>query len=105
MNQVTLMGNLTDDLELRQSKDGSKHYTQFTLAVHNYKGREKHTDFLDVVAFGQKAEVLAEHVQKGEKLFVIGRLEKNVFTTDEGARRSQTKVILSDFEFVGSKKS
>ncbi|MFQ9697873.1 MAG: single-stranded DNA-binding protein, partial [Zhenhengia sp.] len=34
MNQVTLLGNLTKDPELKKSKDTDVSYTQFTLAVH-----------------------------------------------------------------------
>lgn len=104
MNQVTLIGNLTDNLELKEAKEGGKVYTQFTLAVSNFRGKEKHTDFLDVVAFGQKAEILTEHMQKGRKLFVTGRLQNNSFINQEGTKRYTTKVILDDFEFVDSKK-
>lgn len=104
MNQVTLIGNLTDNLELKTSKDSGKVYTQFTLAVNNHKGKEKNTDFLDVVAFGSKAEILSQHMQKGRKLFIVGKLKNNSYVNQEGIKRYTTRVILDDFEFVDNKK-
>ena len=105
MNQVTLIGNLTHDPELKTSKEGGRSYTQFTLAVDNHKGKEKQTDFLDVVAFGQKADILTSHMTKGRKLFVAGRLQNNKFVGEDGTKWYTTKVILEDFEFVDKKRA
>ena len=79
------------------------HYTQFTLAVDNYKSKEKHTEFLDVVAYGQKATILTTHMSKGRKLFITGKLKNNQYTSADGVKRSTTNVIVDDFEFVDRK--
>lgn len=104
MNQVTLIGNLTNDLELKEARETGKVYTQFTLAVNNYNGKEKYTDFVEIVAFGQKAQTLTTYMHKGRKIFIIGKLKNNTFTNQEGVKRHTTKVILEDFEFVDNKK-
>lgn len=104
MNHVSLMGNLTQDLELKQAKENGRCYTQFRLAVDNKKKKGKETYFFDIVAFGKKAELLSEHTRKGEKIVVIGSLQNSEFVTKEGIKNYRTKIVLDDFEFVGSKK-
>lgn len=104
MNQVHLAGNVTHDLELKQSQQDIK-YTQFRLAVDDRGPKEKKTHFIDIVAFGRQAEVLAQNVSKGEKLFVSGRLSNTHFTNAEGQKISKIKVILETFEFAGNNKT
>lgn len=105
MNQVNLMGNLTDHLELKQSEKTGVSYIHFTLAVKDYKAKEKEVDFFNMVAFGKRAEVLSKHLQKGDKLAVSGRLSTDRFVNEEGIKRYTTKVIVEDFEFAGYKKA
>ncbi|WP_069997199.1 single-stranded DNA-binding protein [Cellulosilyticum sp. I15G10I2] len=104
MNQVNLVGNVTHNLELKQSQQEIK-YTQFRLAVDDKTSKEKRTNFIDIVAFGRQAEILTQHVEKGEKLFVSGRLTSSKFVNPEGNKISKIKVILEAFEFTGNHKS
>lgn len=103
MNQVTLIGRLTSDLELKEGQSTSTMYTQFTLAVHRYK-EERQTEFFDVVAFGKKAELLTNYTGKGRKLLVSGHLHNSFYTNVQGDKLKKTKVILEDFEFIDYKK-
>lgn len=103
MNQVSLMGNVTDNLELKTSEKTQKLYTQFTLAINDYHGRERKTNFIRIVAFGSKAEILAKYLTKGRKLMVKGKLTSELYQNQEGKKQEYVKVILEDFEFVDSR--
>lgn len=103
MNQVSLMGNVATDLELKKSQKTDKVYTQFRLAVSNYNRQEKTTHFIDIAAFGQQAQTLTKYLTKGSKLLVMGRLSSDSYEGQDGRIQYSTKVILEDFEFVGRK--
>ncbi|MGL4346229.1 MAG: single-stranded DNA-binding protein [Cellulosilyticaceae bacterium] len=105
MNQVTLMGNLTSDLELKTAKESNIVYTQFTLAVNHNGNKDSETEFFDIVAFNQKAKVLSEHMSKGRKLLVVGSLKSSNYTSTDGQKRKSMQIILEDFEFAGYKKA
>lgn len=107
MNNVNLVGRVTKDLELKTSEDGQHSYTNFTLAVDDYAGKEKGriSSFIEIVAFGKKAEVLCEYITKGRELAITGKLQSGSYVDKEGTKKYNIKVILEDFNFVGSKKA
>ena len=103
MNQVTLMGNLTRDPELRQTPSGQTIAT-FSLALNrNYKTADgewaETTDYVDVVAWGKLAEQISENLHRGSKALIAGRLQSRSWETD-GVKRSKTEVLATDVTFV-----
>lgn len=106
MNKVSLIGNVTRDLELKNYNDGKGSYVRFTLAINNYnsKLKESSAEFINIVAFGNKAEILSKYVAKGRKLAVDGRINTSSYINAEGVKRYATEVILNDFYFVDYKK-
>ena len=70
---ASVIGNTTKDAEQRTSKDGVN-YLSFRLAV---SGSNDKPTFYNVVVFGKYGEVLKEHITKGRKIFVNGRLQIN----------------------------
>ncbi len=106
MNKVSLIGNVTRDLELKNYNDGKGTYVRFALAINSYSGKLKGTsvEFINIVAFGNKSEVLSKYVTKGRKVAVEGRLSTSSYINAEGEKRYATEVILSDFYFVDYKK-
>lgn len=107
MNKVSLVGRVTRDLELKRFTDGQRVYTYFTIAVNDYAGKEKGTvsNFINVVAFDKKAEILCKYITKGRELAVTGKLENGGYIDKDGIKRYNMKVILEDFNFVGTKKA
>lgn len=106
MNRVSLIGNVTRELELCKSKDGEIPYTRFTLAVNEYviSTKEKKATFVDVVAFGKKAEILSRNVHKGQKLAVEGKISTGSYFNNDGIKVYTTSIIMEDFTFIDSKK-
>ncbi len=107
-NKVQLGGNLTRNPELRFSQ-GGKAYVKFGMAVNetwvsNGEKRQS-TVFVDLTAFGRTAEVINEHLKKGDPIFVDGKLDYSTWTDkDTGNNRSKLAVIVNTFQFVGSKR-
>lgn len=104
MNKVLLTGNITKDTELRTTQNGTS-YCQFTIALNGRKNAdgERRVDFIDCVSWGKTAELIAKYTNKGNKLGVIGELQKDEYTGKGGAKRYVTKVNVQEVEFLSSK--
>lgn len=105
MNKVILIGNLTQDIELKSSHGGTS-VCRFTVAVRReYKNAngEYETDFISCVAFNKLAELMDKYCRKGDKIAVSGALKITAYERD-GEKRTSTDVVLHDIEFVQGKR-
>ena len=98
MNNVVLIGNISTDLELKQTMNG-KSLCQFNLAINGYGEK---TDFVPVQVWNKQAENLVKFQQKGSKIGVVGRISVDNYE-QEGQKKTFTKVIAHEVEFLGSK--
>lgn len=103
LNQVTLMGNLTRDPELRQTPSGQS-VCSFSLALNrSYKDQtgewQEATDYIDIVAWGPLGERVAQYLHKGRRCLVQGRLQSRSWE-QEGQKRSKVEVLASDVTFL-----
>lgn len=108
LNQVTLMGNLTRDPELRQTPNG-QNVCSFSLALNrSYKDSsgewQEVTDYIDIVAWGPLAERVAQYLSKGRRCLVQGRLQSRSWEQD-GQKRSKVEVLANDVTFLDSRGS
>ena len=106
LNQVTLMGNLTRDPELRQTPNG-QNVTSFSLALNRaYKDAsgewQEVTDYIDIVCWGPLAERVAQYLSKGRRCLVQGRLQSRSWEQD-GNKRSKVEVLANDVTFLDSR--
>jgi single-strand DNA-binding protein len=106
LNQVTLMGNLTRDPELRQTPTG-QNVTSFSLALNrSYKDAggawQEATDYIDCVAWGPLAERVSQYLSKGRRCLVQGRMQSRSWEQD-GQKRSKVEVLASDVTFLDSR--
>ena len=95
-NQVMLVGNLTDDPELRFTPNGAA-VANFRLAVtprvrEGDSWKDGETSFFRINVWRQQAENVAETLQKGARCIVVGRLRTRSLETPEGEKRSVTEV-------------
>lgn len=108
MNKVTLVGNVVNDLELKEYKNNEREgkYVKFTLAVNEYniKRNEKISTFIEIVAFDAKASVLANNIGKGTKLAVEGKIRAGSYLNSNGEKKYSVDIMLTDFTFIDSKK-
>lgn len=109
MNNVTLTGRITKDLELKYTQNG-KAYCRFTLAVDRGLSKEKKqeaeangqptADFINCVAWGTTAEVLNKYTAKGKKILVNGSIETGSYTVQDGSKRYTTDVLVNRIEIL-----
>ena len=100
MNNVVFTGRTTNDIELKQTPSG-KLVCSFSLAVKRPFAKDT-TDFIDMVAWGKTAELLASMVKKGTSIAVKGHLETRTWEKD-GQKRKAVEVIAEEFEFLEKK--
>ena len=106
MNCVMIIGRMTKDVELRRTNSG-KAVASFTLAVNKDFRNEQggyDADFIDCVAFEQKAETISQYVHKGDRFGVVGQLATRSYETKEGKKVKVTEVKVEKFDFLESKK-
>ena len=106
LNQVTLMGNLTRDPELRQTPNG-QNVTSFSLALNrSYKDSsgewQEATDYIDIVCWGPLAERVAKYLSKGRRCLVQGRVQSRSWEQD-GQKRNKVEVLANDVTFLDSR--
>jgi single-strand DNA-binding protein len=107
-NKVILIGNLTRDPEMRVTPKGTA-ICQFGLAINrNYKSGDgepmQETTFVDCEAWEKRAETISKYCTKGAPLMVEGRLKLDEWEDKQsGQRRSKLKVVVENFQFLGSK--
>ena len=102
-NKVILMGNLTRDPELRYTPAGLA-VCEFPLAAqHKYRVHDELKEevcYIDVVIFGRAAENLKEHIHRGSRVLVDGRLTQRRWETPEGQKRSKHEVVAATVQFM-----
>ena len=106
MNCVNIIGRLTKDVELRRTNSG-KAVASFTLAVNkDFKNDQGgyDADFIDCVAFEQKAETISKYVRKGDRFGVVGQLTTRSYETKEGKKVKVTEVKVEKFDFLEKRK-
>ncbi|AKF93723.1 single-stranded DNA-binding protein [Brevibacillus laterosporus] len=107
LNRVILIGNLTKDPELRYTPNGVA-VTTFTLAInrpYSGAGGERETDFINIVAWRQLADLCANYLRKGRKAAVEGRLQTRSYDNKEGKRVYVTEVVADNVQFLSSREA
>jgi single-strand DNA-binding protein len=100
VNNVTILGNLTRDPELRFTPNGTA-VVSFGIAVNrNIQNKtsgewETQVDFFNVTAWFKLAENCAESLSKGDRVLVSGRLSQDSWEGKDGQKRSSVRIIAS----------
>ena len=105
LNNVTLMGRLVADPELKTTQNGTS-VASFRLAVErNYapQGQERQADFLPCVAWRQTAEFIGKYFTKGRMIAVEGSLQSRNYEDKNGQKRTAYEVIVDQAYFADSK--
>lgn len=104
LNKVIIGGRMTADAELKQTQSGVS-VTSFTVAVNRRAGKDKQpeTDFLNVVAWRQSAEIVCKYFRKGSSICVVGSVQTRKWQDKDGGNRYATEIIADEILFVDSK--
>ena len=105
MNKCFIIGNLTRDPELRSTPNGIA-VCNFTVAVNRRRaaGAEAsqgpEADFFRVTAWRQLGENCNRYLSKGRKVCVVGNVQVNTYTANDGTTRASLEVTADDVEFL-----
>ncbi len=106
-NKVILVGNLTRDIELRYSQNGSAIAKTAIATSRKFtmNGEKKEeTCFVDITFFGRSGEVANQYLRKGSKILVEGRLQFEQWVDQQsGQKRSKHSVIVETMQMLDSR--
>jgi single-strand DNA-binding protein len=100
-NNITIVGNITRDPELRFTPSGAAQ-ARLGVAVNRRwqdKGSgewQEATSFFDVICWRELAENVAESLKRGARVVVTGRLEQRSYEAKEGEKRSVVEIIADE---------
>lgn len=109
LNRVQIIGNVTRDPEMRYTPNGQA-VCSFSVATNRrWKGsdgtNQEATEFHNVVAWRKVAEIIAQYVKKGNKIYIEGRLQTRNWEGQDGTKRNRTEIVMEDFVFLTPKGS
>ena len=104
-NLVVLTGRLTADPELKTTQSGIP-VTTFSIAVNrNYRaGEDQQTDFINIVAWRQRAEFITKYFKKGNLIGIEGSIQTRRYQDKNGNNRTAFEVVVNNAQFVESKR-
>lgn len=100
INRVTLIGNIGNDPEYKYFDSGAC-ITSFSIAVNRYDSKKKEdiTDWLNVKTFSK----LGEHLKKGHKVGLDGRIQTDTWETQTGEKRKSVYVFADNLQILTPK--
>lgn len=105
LNNVTLMGRLVKDPELKTIGSGTS-VVSFTIACdREYSGKdgEKQTDFIDCTAWRNTAEFISKYFTKGRMIALTGKLQARTYEAKDGTNRKIMEVVVDTVNFCGDR--
>ena len=110
LNKVMLIGNVGRDPEIRSlegnSQGGGTKVATFTLATtERYRDRNgelrENTEWHNIVAWRQTADVVERFVKKGTQLYIEGRLRTRSYTDQQGIKKYTTEINADNLQLLG----
>ena len=103
MNNLTIIGNLTRDPELRTTSSGIN-VCSFTVAVNRRRKAEgqPEADFFRVTAWRGLADICHQYLSQGSKVSVTGSVAVSTYQASDGSTRASLDVTADEVEFLSS---
>ena len=107
MNKAMVIGNLGSDPEVRYTQNETPVATFSVASTERWKdsdgNKQEHTEWHRVVAWGKLAEICGKHLNKGDKVFVEGKLRTRKWEDQEGITRYTTEINARELEMLGGR--
>ncbi len=108
LNKVLLIGRLGRDPEMRYTPSG-RPVTTFSLATsrtwHSNGERHNETEWFNIVAWGQLAEICKQYLHKGQQVYIEGRLQTRTWENAEGKKNTSVEVVANEMIMLGDSSS
>ena len=97
LNKVQLIGNITQDIELKQTPTG-QNVCSFSVAtnrswVDTTGIKQDAAEFHNIVLWGKLAEIAGQYLHKGKKVYIEGRLQTRSWEAQDGTKRYKTEIV------------
>lgn len=96
MNHITVIGNVGRQPEGLKYTAAGLAVLKFSLADTRGKDEQKKTSWYDIVVFGDQAEQVVEHIGKGDRIVVAGRLQVEDYEKKDGTKGKRVEIIADD---------
>lgn len=105
LNQVVLVGRLTDDLQVTETEKGKKVTTMILAVQRTFKNSDGiyEADFIKCVLWNAVASSTSEYCKKGDIVGIKGRLQVSSYEDKDGNKKYTTDVIAEKVTFLSSK--
>ncbi|MFC6464241.1 single-stranded DNA-binding protein [Marinilactibacillus sp. GCM10026970] len=105
MNQVSFVGRIVRDIELRDVGEG-KIVMNNVIAVQRHYKSEGNTeaDFIPVVAWGKRAELIEEYCNKGDLIGLNGKMQSRSYQNSDKETVYVVELLVNDVQFLQPKK-
>lgn len=107
VNKVILVGNLGKDPELRYTPSGVAVATFSLATTERYKDRDgnpqKKTEWHNIVAWRQLAEICGKYLHKGKQIYVEGKIQNRSYEDRDGNKRYISEVVVNEMQMLGSR--
>ena len=98
LNKVQIIGNITQDIELRQTPNG-QNVTSFSVATNrtwtdsNSGIKQEQAEFHNVVLWWKLAEIASQYLGKWKKVYIEWRLQTRSWEAQDGTKRYKTEIV------------
>ena len=108
LNKVMIIGNLGRDPEMRYTPSG-RPVTSFSVVTtrtwtSGEGERHEESEWFNVVAWGNLAEICSQYLKKGQQVYVEGRLQTRGWEDEEGKKHYRTEVVASEMIVLGDRR-
>ena len=97
MNNVSVIGNLATDVEVRDV--AQKQVSKFLLAV-DRASKDGGADFIGVSVWERQGELCAQYLGKGRRVGIEGYLRSHSWEDDQGKRRREVEIVARRVDFL-----
>ena len=107
MNNVSIIGRITKDIELRATTSGLPAVSMF-VAINNGKdkdGNERPADFPKIYVYDKQAENVNDYCHKGSLVGITGRIKTRTWDKEDGTKGYETYILASRVQFLDTKAS
>jgi single-strand DNA-binding protein len=107
VNKVIIVGNVGDDPDIRTMPNGNQVVNLSIATSDSWKDKQtgekkEKTEWHRCVFFNKIADIAAQYVNKGSKLYVDGRLQTRSYEQD-GVKKYSTEIVVNDMQMLDSK--
>jgi len=108
LNKVMVIGHLGRDPEMRYTPSG-RPVTTFTVAVSRTWNtadgeRRSETEWFNIVAWGNLAEICKQYLHKGQQVYIEGRLQTRQWEDKEGQKHKNVEVVANEMMMLGDRR-